>query len=310
MMSWVTIATGLYITLTSIAPAFSQPEPRNTTTDDATPLSTTVQPADTIVVAKPQNESEALAMAEKAYAVQDYIIVLDTLAPFEAKDAYDDKTVHRQVLEMLGTSAWFTGSLDNARNYFTELLQRWPQYRLEKYIYPSELIDFFESRRSDLTSLGVIGDDREKSDEPRIEKVLVRRVVENDISPLVYFAPFGVGQFVNGDDTKAIVVATLQGVGLAATIVSWWAIEDLKIGNTNTIVAADRSTADLLNGVWIGGASIFFASYLYSVIDGFMFQPPEQQIFEHYETRPIKTQQPQSLWFVPTGNGVGIGGVF
>jgi len=256
---------------------------------------------------------ERLATAEAAFRVQNYPRVIETLRPLVGHRLLRARPEHRDLLEWIAVSYWLSGSLDAARLHFTKLIQEWPRHRLDELLYPPELITFFQVRRQDLIDLGVIDPARDPNVRTRL--VLVRDEVRLDVPTIAYFAPFGVGQFINEEPGKATTVIVLQVLGLATSAATWLIIDSMK-DDRGFISPGDASTASALNALWIAGAGIFGGSYVYSVVDGLVGQRRRPRIDYRYElldvdelpSPPEVTELPAgpTVHVAPAGLGVGL----
>ncbi len=223
-----------------------------------------------------------LGQAEDAFRRQDYDRTIELLDPLVAADRISDPTRKRLALERLGVSYWFTGSLDAARLTFATLLKADADYGLDPLFYPPELIGFFENEKDRLRKLGFIGGQEPiGTGPPRLR--LVRTVTERRTPTFAYLMPFAVGQFANDDDAKGTALALLQAVGLATNIAAWVSVELMKSGATNRVPQSKAGQAELLQILWWIGTGVFAASYGYSVVDGFVFRPPEHDEDQRYE---------------------------
>ncbi|PIE65932.1 MAG: hypothetical protein CSA24_01450 [Deltaproteobacteria bacterium] len=256
----------------------------------------------------PREMTQRITQAEAAFRVQAYPRVVELLQPLVDNPFLDGKPEHRQVLEWLGASHYLSGAQDAARLVFTKLIQEWPRLHLDELLYPPELTSFYDARRQDLIDLGVIDPNRDPNVTARM--MLVREEISHDTPTIAYFAPFGVGQFANHQDGKGTVVVTLQALGLATTVATWWAIEGLK-DDSGYVSAADESEASALNALWIAGATVFGGAYIYSVVDGLANRPAGPDVRYHNELIDIEDIPPapdvtSSLRIGPTTQGVGV----
>ena len=240
--------------------------------------------------------------AEAAFRVQNYARVVELLQPIANHPRIVGSAAQRQIFEWLGTSHWFDGAHDAARLVYTNLIRRWPDHRLNRLVYPAELINFYDTRRQDLINLGVIKRDT--------REYVVREIVIDDTPWPVYFAPFGIGQFANHEPGKGTVIAILQGLGLATTIATWFAIEDLKVGDTNNILENHDAEVRVLNITYFAGLGLFLASYGFSVVDGFLQRPPTRRTKlrrEYFDADDFEDVPPPAINLTPAASGVGLG---
>lgn len=223
-----------------------------------------------------------IEQGEAAFQVQDYGKVVDVLDRLAGHPLLESRPEHVRVLEMLGASHFFLGSRDSARLVFGQLLRDAPFHRLDEFVYPPELLQFFEARRKELVTAGIIPASPADTTAPR--RVLVREVKEDATPGVVFLAPFGVGQFLNGQDGKGTAFAIVEGLGAATMIASWIGIEPLKEGDSNIIREEDHGQqARFLEALWYGGLVVFGAAWAYSIIDGYANRRTEPLIEERYE---------------------------
>lgn len=260
-----------------------------------------------------------LGQAEDAFRRQDYDRTIELLGPLVAADRITDPARKQLVLERLGVSYWFTGALDDARLPFATLLKADADHGLDPLFYPAELISFFEQEKDRLRQLGFIGGGQTPSGTgpPRLR--LVRTVTKRSAPTFAYLMPFAVGQFANDQDAKGTALALLQAVGLATNIAAWISVELMKSGSTNRVPQSKAGQAELLQVLWWIGTGVFTASYGYSIVDGFVFRPPERDEQQRYElvdpedkpeAAPPSTGVELRVGPSAEGFGLGLGGSF
>ncbi len=251
----------------------------------------------------PAELTKFIEQGEDAFRVQNYgkvVSVLDRLAGHPLLEARPE---HLRVLEMLGASHWFMGSKDSARLVFGQLLRESPFQRLDVFVYPPELIDFFEQRRRELITAGIIPD--KPVEETPTGRVLIREIQQNTTPAIVYFVPFGVGQFLNDEDGKGTAMAIVQGLGVATMLASTIAIATLQRDDEGRIIADDGRQARFFESLWYGGAIVFGACWAYSIVDGLAFRDTEPRIEERYEL--ITPSKDVSLRWAPGPGDIGLG---
>lgn len=231
--------------------------------------------------------------AENLFQIQDYEKVIQVLDKVSGHPRLEGDKAEIRVLEMLGASHWFLGARDSSRLVFGELLRGSPFHRLDGFVYPAELIDFYEARRRELVTAGIIPATPSESESFTGRRVLVREIERNETPSVVYLMPFGVGQFVNGDSGKGATLAVVQGVGAVMMIATWLGIEGLKVGDTNRISPSDEGQARLLEALWYGGAGLFVASWGYSIADGFLSRDDTPTIQERFELLDPERKPPE-----------------
>ena len=256
--------------------------------------------------------------------------MIDILQPvLDAGIEMPNRDTAVEVYERLGVSAWFIDAFDTARGSFSALLKVDPTYDLDDLDNPPELVRFFRDHREQLRRLGFIGQlpatttgGPTSAIGPRgVEKTLTLRKTPT----IAYMMPFGVGQMANEQPQKGALLAALQGVGLALHFGGWLGVELQKDGSTG-LVSADRAgTAELLQGVYWVGTTMFLGTWAYSIVDGYVNRLPvrtEQrrlrtfdagEIEELEEEQESNTRTPKLSLDVgpgPTPLGLGVTGRF
>ena len=226
----------------------------------------------------PEPIAARLEAAGQAFMVQDYPRVVELLEALSGHPALTGRAEHRRLLEWLGASHWFSGNRDAARIVLGALLRESPFHVLDGFIYPPELIEDFERLRAGLPEGGVIpGRPPDPVEPPRT----ILRIERRDVTPTAaYLAPFGVGQFANGEPGKGALLASLQGVGAAAMVATWLGIESLKADGTNRIPPADGGTARALDALWYAGLALLTTSWVWSVSDGLVYRDARPRLVE------------------------------
>lgn len=231
----------------------------------------------------PPELASRITEAERLFQIQDYERVVALLDRLAGHPRLEGQPQHVRVLEMLGASHWFSGNKDSARLVFGQLLREAPFHRLDGFVYPAELIDFYEVRRRELVTAGIIPASPAESDAFASRRVLVREIARRDVPDAVYLVPFGVGQFANGDTGKGTVLAIVQGLAAVTMAASWFGIEGLKVDGSDRIPPGDGGLARLLEGLWYGGAGVFLVSYGFGVVDGFASREDAPRVEERFE---------------------------
>lgn len=254
----------------------------------------------------PEELRGRIQQGEAAFRVQSYDKVIEILDRLAGHPALDGRPENVRVLEMLGASHWFMSARDPARLVFGQLLREAPFHHLDEFVYPPELLDFFETRRREMVTAGIIpATPTTPPVEP--ERILVREISEDDTPAVVFLAPFGVGQFVNGDSGKGTAMAIIQGLGAATMIGSTIGIETLKVGGTNRVREEDGNQARLLEALWFGGAIVLGASWIYSIVDGLAYRRTTPVIKERYELlEDEESGDDVTLRVLPAPTGVGL----
>lgn len=163
---------------------------------------------------------QALAFADNAWVFGDFALVVEVLTPWlvptppPASDA-----VLRRAWERLGASAWYEDDSDLAESAFVELLVLDPRHRLDPFVHPAPLVQFYDEVREDRASELPV-------ETPTLggATVYVERRVQTQ-SMLVSMLPFGWGFFAAGRDGLGTTYLITE-VALGATSAGlYWANE-------------------------------------------------------------------------------------
>jgi len=265
--------------------------------------------------------------AQQLFDVQQYDKVIRLLNPIlpqvKAGKLISEAFQRYKFYELLGVSMWWQDQKDAARRVFTELLKANPTFRLPAIKHPEELVRFFENHKADLISYGVIGKGGSTTTGPRQIKVRETRI--NTTPTIAYLMPFGIGQFANGEETKGAIVLTLQLIGIAATVGSYFGNLTLRGQDPKQPGSVQPGSEETLNdalvGVSIGGWALFGGAFLYSLIDGFVSRPPSEITTERTEVEDpdddkkpsVPAPAPSATLRVgpaPLGLGLGLSGQF
>ncbi len=194
--------------------------------------------------------------------------------------------------------------LERAREYFLQLLSVEPDYRLDPFFTPPAALEFFEQvRRDNEERLAPIREQRrlakqalaaeaaarrrfleERSREREATKPPVVRTVQRNHVALV-FLPFGAGQFQNGDRATGWAIASIQLAAGATSVASYFAIESLRNDNGRFAPNDVRTARTLNTAKWVS-AGVFYAAWLYGILDAWRGFEPEV-LLETTEVAPV-----------------------
>jgi hypothetical protein len=248
--------------------------------------------------------STELARAKARYAKSEYQGTVDTLAPvmgdprqradLSAEDMVD-------AYRILGLSYFFLAQaaeddekprlLDLAGVQFASLLFIDPDYDLDAAIDGAEAVGFFgQIKRDNQRQLDEVRKqkalDAERRLRPQVERLVIR--IERDPARWTNYLPFGYPQFRNGDDKKGAVVLVLQSSMFVAST-GLYLKHAFRYGWPVGQLPADPDEVDTIRTeqyLQIGAGLVFFATYAFSVYDGYKHQPPAT--IERQSTQPIQ----------------------
>ncbi len=165
-------------------------------------------------------------LAENSFDFQDYARAADLFREllYPTVRLVDPAQV-RIARERLGASYWFLEETQKSDEEFSGLLAKSPEHALDPFFYPPELIQFYNAVLSRLQRLGIIEAPEEPPEEAVPTEKIQREIIEN--TPFVTaFVPFGIGQFLNGDNVSGTAFLATETLALASTITSYYLLID------------------------------------------------------------------------------------
>ena len=262
-----------------------------------------------------QTPVEQFELARNAFHYQDYERVIVLLTPLlEPEPTLPAKEQVQQAREWVGASFWWKGDKVQFRQQYTKLLQEDPDFRLDPFFYPPEMVQELEDLRQQLIELKVITLTRPDPVEPKV--VIQRTVKLND--PWVNILPFGGGQLSQRRWGKAAFFLSSQLVCLGANGGAWlYMYLENPTGVSRTAAISTM----------YAGIGTFAALYVWGVLDAFSGFEREQVIEEKQEQvgqgdgtgRPaaMLRKEMDSGWdsasifavspLLPPGGGIGLG---
>jgi len=262
-----------------------------------------------------QTPVEQFELGRNAFHYQDYDRVIVLLEPLlEPEPSLPSKEQVLQAREWLGASFWWKKDKVQFRQQYTKLLQEDPDFQLDPFFYPPEMVQELEDLRNQLVELKVITLARKDPVEPSV--VIERTIKVNN--PWVNILPLGGGQFAQRRWGKGALFLSSQLACLGANGGAW--LYMYLENPTGDARAAAITTM-------YAGIGTFAALYLWGVLDSFAGFEREQVIEEKQEPGPggeagsrngnlLRKEvdsggDSASIWHVspllPPGGGVGLG---
>lgn len=279
----------------------------------------------TPVAAVAQKAPEALFSEGKlAYERGDYALAVSTLSPLlypsislTSEEAVVD--AHR----LLALSYLLQKQEAEAEEEATSIFALRPSYQLDPIMDPPMAVSFFDgvrkkqdSRLRELRAREQKEREARAKEEERLrhasaERVYIERSVQKH-SRLLATIPFGVGQFQNGQNTKAALFLTGELVFGALSLSAYLALDQKypydPASNRRYFPASQKGTAQALIGLQLGAGIAFWATLLWGIIDAHVLFKPEV-----VKSRELATPRP-SVSFAPLvgpgQGGLAVGGTF
>lgn len=186
--------------------------------------------------------------------------------------------------------------LEKAQQYFLQLLSVEPDYRLDPFFTPPAALEFFERvRQENEERLSPIREQRRLAKQARAaeeaarRRFLEQRAREVDLQAppetryvqknhmALIFLPFGVGQFQNGDRAAGVAIASIQLAAGLTSLGSYLTVEGLK-NERGRYAQAELRTARAFNTTKWVSAGLFYATWVYGVLDAWRGYEPERVI--------------------------------
>jgi len=204
---------------------------------------------------------------------------------------------------MLGIAEWNLGDKAQARSAFVSLLSEDPDYKLDPFLVPPAIVEFFEEvRREHEATLGPLRErKRALKEQERLAEEARRRLLAEErarsgpptkvirVQERIYalnWVPFGAGQFQNGDRAKGTAVAAAELV-LGATNIGAILLHN-QVANASRRCSASeptgcnrppypdstRSTLRTVDVVKYVAAGLFWGIYAFGVVDAHLRHVP------------------------------------
>jgi len=250
---------------------------------------------------------EDLTTAEKSYEQGDYRAVITLLRPLlYPKIALPSREKSLRARRLLGLSYLFEKDPAEAEKQFLAILSQRPDYQLDTLVDPAAAVEFFQRikrrnaemleairkreeyerrrREQQAAQAAALKEDAKSEKDRRKGEYLVRTVVKRNF--WINLAPFGAGQFQNGQRAKGFALLGLQA-GLGALSLGTYLGQ--RFGYEDGEVSGDDwNTAQGLRYTQIISGSLCLAVIAYGIIDAIAFYKPETVTEEWVEWKPDK----------------------
>jgi len=205
-------------------------------------------------------------------------------------------------LQILGISEWHLGDRSQARSAFVSLLSLDPEHKLDPFLVPPAIVEFFEDvRRDHEPTLRPLRERRRmlKEQERLAEEARRRLFAEErarsgpatkiikvqERSYILNWVPLGAGQFQNGHRAKGTAIAAAELVLGAANIGAILVHNQIVQNGDNRCVPSQsgcrdgykrtaRSQIEVVDVVKYFSAGLFWAVYGYGVYDAHRYYVP------------------------------------
>jgi len=304
------------------AAAFSQ-EPLSAPAGDASPApQDTSSPDDSVAPKKAENWPfvpatqqpspsgmpwQLLEKARQSYEYGDFRGVIAFVRAALSQEM--EESLVQDAYMLLGLCSYLLHEYSEAKDAFTSLLLRVPDYRLDPVLVPPNIITFFEelkvALKDRLDPIRARLETQPARDKPKTPKARVVEVRYERHQWAYNFLPFGVGQFQNGHTAKAYGLLGSQAAMLALNLASYLSIITLSDADGYYT----KSKADTARGLQVTqyvSAGAFLGLWLYGVIDGLVYYQDEVKVGAPQEVSPTLAAPGPRASFNFTGDGFAV----
>ncbi len=202
-------------------------------------------------------------------------LLLPTLEPVTTLEEQDDIVEART---LLAVSVFFEAQqLDDpsardelvslARDQFLSILLDDPDHEIDPRVYPASVVDLYaDVREEHAEAIDAARKDRGGGENP-IEPGLSTIYFERGVRERYYalnFAPFGIGQFQNGDESAGTAFALLQSAALILNVSAYFIGLSLIDPETGTVSIEDLAFARQMQSLQLGSLAAFGGLWLSS----------------------------------------------
>lgn len=205
-------------------------------------------------------------------------------------------------LQILGISEWHLGDRAQARQAFVSLLSVDPEYKLDPFLVPPAIVEFFEEvKREHEPTLRPLRERRRvlKEQERLAEEARRRLFAEErarsgpatkiikvqERSYILNWMPLGAGQFQNGHRAKGTAIAAaelvLGAVNIGAILVHNQLVDSAdnrcvpsQAGCRDGYTRTARAQIEVVDAVKYASAALFWAVYGWGVYDAHRYYVP------------------------------------
>ena len=264
----------------------------------------------------------SLSDGKLAYQRGDYPLAVRTLTPLLYPSiALTSEDAVVEAHRILALSYLLQKQEPEAEEEATSILALRPSYQLDPIVDPPMAVAFFDGvRKKQESRLRELRERERKEEETRAkddelrrranaERIYIERSVQKH-SRLVATIPFGVGQWQNGQKTKAALFGSGELLFGALSLSAYIALDQKftydPSTNHRTFPASQRGTAEGLIGLQLASGIAFWGVLLAGIIDAHVLYKPEV-----VKTREIPKPQVSVTPIVGPGTaGIGVGGKF
>jgi hypothetical protein len=155
-----------------------------------------------------------------------------------------------------------------AREQFLAIMLDHPDHNLDSRIFPASVVDLYADVRLDNSDAIEAAREAKGGDtaDP-VEQTLTTIYFERGVRERYYalnFAPFGIGQFQNGNEIAGTAFALLQGAALVTNVTAYFVGVSLIDPDTGTVAIEDLALARQMQVLQIGSLATFAGLWLSS----------------------------------------------
>jgi hypothetical protein len=263
------------------------PPPATTPTTTTTTTTTTTPPVEEI------SPDTRYRRGKIVFDSGDCAATLEMLSPLAVPGKLKDAKAQLDVHMMLGACYVDAKKENEASREMSAVLAIDPDYSPDPFLVPPSVIELFERQKAAMREeLEAIRRAREAAKAAAADLqggvVVERTTTIKDVPFAAAFMPFGLAQSANGENVKALVIGSIQGVLLGANAAMYWAqIATLRGRDPALAFAEDpdaEATYQALGYGHLGALVLFGVAYGVGVADA-LWNREDGAVIEKKQTR-------------------------
>ena len=214
-----------------------------------------------------------LEKAKKQYGKGNCDKVIELLKHAPQRESIEDDDVLVEIESLLAQCYFQKGDKENAERELKNLLFLRPNFSMDPFQTPPELLKLFDERKKELNEKVKELEDAKQNASEKIE-IIEHTVYFKRTSPFSAFVPFGFGQFENGHTVKGIAIASLEGALIALNVSAYWYKRSLVLEDSMSLVMDENAknnynVAQSIQFAALGGLA---GVYVLGVTDALVFR--------------------------------------
>lgn len=222
-----------------------------------------------LVPAQPTSAEDAVRIATATFEYRDFEKVIELLDPFVHPPRITDPKLLFTARELLGVSRHVTGDLGRAKEEFAQMLLAEPEYKLDAFKIPPQVIETFEGVRREMKPVldKVLA---ERGRAPKVEEKPLGAVLVDMPTRFDMFMPLGIPQFRLDEPIYGAIFLITQLIGVAVNVAGYFIANDALHSSDLTVEERELREQQFVEGhrLWAIGAGVTAISWITSSVLG------------------------------------------